>query len=515
MQDVGNMPEVARPQRRTWPWAAGSIVAVLVILAATLIGRQFAANRRATGYLVAPPSLPTLDVLGVTPAGRSLRLAALDPATDHLLALTSAPTRQCPQGVSCIASPTPDTLAVYDGATGQPLASRQLVANDPLTYAQFLVVDGKRGVAYAISPPGEGTTATLYALSSSIGEAMGERTLPLAVSASLSGAALVPLNGDLALVAGNQLLLLDPATGAITGQQVITPAGDSNVAVDGPLVNPSGTTIALVARDSSGTSLRTFDARSLQPLATRPLPNGTRLGDYDAASGVFALIGPGGDVSTMTTDAATSPGGAPQAFQGVTGAQAVAWDSARHWLVVAHTGDVTVYDAQSGQPLAALPITAAVKDAAAPASRALLVAPGDGRLLIRDATGQMVIARDVGATRRAAGAGTALLLARSAMTRFLPEPKQTPAFVAATSFPAGAGSGPRDYYIHFSDRGWQAFPNGSIASGVSATTRERAVYQITFTISWYQLFQHTHTWTCLVMADGSVRLSAESGDALP
>ncbi|MGH2485895.1 MAG: hypothetical protein ACRDHE_07785, partial [Ktedonobacterales bacterium] len=117
----------ASPRGKTWPWAASSILAVLLILAATLVGRQIAAQHRAAGYLVAAPALPTLNVLGATPADRAVRLSALDDATGDLLAFTSSPTRDCPPDVACVASPTPDTLAVYDGANGEPLATRRLV----------------------------------------------------------------------------------------------------------------------------------------------------------------------------------------------------------------------------------------------------------------------------------------------------------------------------------------------------------------------------------------------------
>ena len=503
----------AQSRKKTWPWAAGSILATLLVLVATLVGRQIAANRRAAGYLVAGPPLPTLSVLGATPANRALRLATLDPATGDILALTSAPTRDCPPGVSCVASPTPDTLAVYDGATGQQLATRALVPNDPLTYAQFLVIDGARHVAYAIAPPGEGTTAMLFRLSPTTGAAIGALALPSAVSTDLAGAALVSTTGNLALVSGSRLMLLDPGSGVILTQQSIATA-DAAPSVDGPVVDATGATIALVLRDGFGARLRMFSATTLRPLATHALPTGSRLGDYDPTDGAFALIGAHGDVSTLSAGDLASDAAA-KALSDVSGARAVAWEGARNRLIVAHASDVTAYDVGAGRAIAALPIAFAASDAAAPASRSLFTGTQDGRLYIRDVTGMLIIARDVEATRRAGDPGTALLLARSAMARYLPKPKQSPPFVAASSFPVAAGTRQRDYYISFSDRGWQAFPGGSIASAVSATARDGAAYQVTFMISWYQLFPHTHTWVCLVTPDGSVRLSAESGDALP
>jgi hypothetical protein len=405
-------------------------------------------------------------------------------------------------------------VAVYDGATGQALATRHLVANDPLTYSQFLVVDGARHVAYAIAPPGEGTPAMLYRLDPTTGAALGALALPPTISTSLSGVALVPTTGSLALVVGNQLLLLDPASGATLATRAISTAGGA-FAVDGPVVDAAGATITLLSHAGDTVTLAAFAATTLQPLATRPLPAGARLGAYDPVHNVFALIGARGTVSTLAAKDTTASAAAPGPLPGVTGALAVAWESAGSRLVVAHAHDVTVYDAGTGQSIAALPVTSPARDAAAPYSRGLFAGPSDGRVYLRDTTGVVVIARDVEATHRAGSPGTALLLARAALARYVPTERQSPPFIAASSFPAGIGTRGRDYYLLLAGQGWQAYPNGSIASAVSATARDHAVYQVTFTMSWYQLFAHTHSWTSLVMADGSVRLLAESGDSLP
>ena len=514
MHDIGNMPIAAQPRGRTWPWAAGSVLAVALVLAATLIGRHIAASHRAAGYLVAAPTQPTLSVLGATPAARAIRLAALDPKSGDLLALTSSPLRDCPPAIACAASPVPDTLAVYDGTTGRQLAARALAPNDPLTHAALLLVDGTRGVAYAVVPTGEQTDPMLYRISPTTAEPVGEQVLSSVDVPTILGGALVPATGDLALVAGNDLLLLDPTNGMILKRQPLGgPAGMPDV--DGPVVDGTSATIYLEAHDGPNASLRAFAAKTLQPTGQRQLPAAPapdRLGDYDPARNVFAFVGAGGVVATLP---AGDPSATPHTLSGVTGALAVAWDGANNRLVVARSNDVTVYDAQTGQLVATLPMPVETIDAAAPIGRGLFTAPEGGRVYMRDATGAFVIATDAKTTRGAANPGAALILARAAMAHFLPTSKQTPPFVAASSFPVGAGARPRDYFIDFSDRGWQAYPNGSIASAVSATTRDRAAYQVTFTVSWYQLFQHTHTWTCLVMADGSVRLSAESGDALP
>lgn len=515
MHDIGNLPIAAQPSRgKTWPWAVGSVLAVMVVLAATLIGRQIAASHRAAGYLVAAPTQPTMSVSGATPADRALRLTALDPQSGDLLALTSAPLRDCPPTIACAASPVPDALAVYDGTTGRQLASRGLVPNDPLTHAALLLVDGARGVAYVVVPPGEQTGAVLYRLSPTTAGPMGEQTLSSTDFPTILGGALVPTTGNLAVVTDSQLLLLNPTTGAILARQPLASAGVSP-RIDGPVVDAAGARIALVQRDGSGASLRVFAATTLQPLATRPLSNGARLGDFDPASGAFAFIGASGDVSTLSLNDVANAAATPQPIPGLTGARTVAWDAANNRIAVARASDVAIYDNQTGRVIAALPVTVATSDPAAPTSQGLFAASQGGRVYLRDTTGIILIARDTAATQRAGDPGTALILARAAMAHFLPTPKQTPPFVAASSFPVGAGARSRDYYIDFGDRGWQAYPNGSIASAVSATTRGHAAYQVTFTVSWYQLFQHTRTWTCLVMADGSVRLSAESGDALP
>lgn len=516
MQDVGNLPIAAQsPRRKTWPWAVGSVLAVALVLAATLIGRSIAASHRAANYLVAAPRQPLMTVSGATPAGRALRLTALDPKSGNLLALTSAPPSDCPPGVACVSSPVPDTLAVYDGATGRQLASRALVQNDPLTHAALLLVDGARGVAYAVVPPGELTGAALYRISPTTAEPLGEQALSSTDFATILGGAFVPTTGDLALVSGNDLLLVDPNSGAILGRQSYT-THPGPVTIGGVVADARGEAIYVVYTAGNTSMLWSFTAtQALQPQATRVLPDGARLGDYDPVHNLLVFIGPKGEISTLAASDATNAAVSLQTVSVPSGALAVAFDGANSRLAVAHASNVTVYDARSGQEVATLPIPVETIDAAAPLSCGLFDTAQGGRVYVRDATGAIVIASDTASTRGANDLGTALILARSAMAHFLPKPKQTPPFVDASSFPVGAGSAPRDYYIDYGDRGWQVYPNGSIASAVSAAARSNARYQVTFTISWYQLFQHTHIWTCLVMPDGSVRLSGESGDSLP
>jgi len=40
-------------------------------------------------------------------------------------------------------------------------------------------------------------------------------------------------------------------------------------------------------------------------------------------------------------------------------------------------------------------------------------------------------------------------------------------------------------------------------------------YIVTFTITWQQLFERTHTWVCAVAPNGAVALRSETGDTIP
>ena len=91
----------------------------------------------------------------------------------------------------------------------------------------------------------------------------------------------------------------------------------------------------------------------------------------------------------------------------------------------------------------------------------------------------------------------------------------------ATVFPLGAGTPAHpetralDFWIHFADRGWQGPYPGTASVAVTSNGAQPGGYIVTFTITWRQLFERTHTWVCAVAPDGAVALRSETGDAVP
>ncbi|HEY7850121.1 MAG TPA: hypothetical protein VIC27_08655, partial [Ktedonobacterales bacterium] len=53
------------PRRRVWPWAAGSILITLVVIAATLVGHRLAAQARLGGQIAPAPAMPPLAVVAI------------------------------------------------------------------------------------------------------------------------------------------------------------------------------------------------------------------------------------------------------------------------------------------------------------------------------------------------------------------------------------------------------------------------------------------------------------------
>ncbi|HEY7339766.1 MAG TPA: hypothetical protein VH591_02695, partial [Ktedonobacterales bacterium] len=120
-----------------------------------------------------------------------------------------------------------------------------------------------------------------------------------------------------------------------------------------------------------------------------------------------------------------------------------------------------------------------------------------------------------GAVPGALASGSAALLARAALGRFLPDTNQDPPFVAPESFPAAVGTIKLNFWQHYPDIGWRGPYPGTTETAVSAAPGKPGSYLVTFSMSWYQVFQRHHTWVCLVAPDGSVLLQSESGDPVP
>src|SRR5215469_1537671 len=75
---------------RTWPWAVGSIAAVVIVLGATLLGHALVSGRHVPPLAVAAPAVPPLAVVAATSPAISAQLVALDASAGHLVALTTS-----------------------------------------------------------------------------------------------------------------------------------------------------------------------------------------------------------------------------------------------------------------------------------------------------------------------------------------------------------------------------------------------------------------------------------------
>ena len=488
----------ASAHRATWPWAVGSVLVVAIVLITTLVARQVIAGTRHAAQTVPALALPPAAVASATPADVYIQLAALDASAGHLVALTSATRPQCPPVGNCPAAPTVTAFAMFDAATGQPVATTALTGPAAASSdSVLLLADAGRHVAYAVSPH----AVTLF--STMTGAVVGSYALPPAAWQRESGGVLDTQRGILVLAGGSHLLALNAATGSLrasrdlgTGATISALTLDPATGIVYALLHPAGAAQPVLAA---------YDGVTLAPVMRLPLPTGARLGPFDAASGTLYL--PGASDGTC----AYSPRDSRRVAEpvGVCNALALGWNAATNHFYTADADGLTVRESAAGRALAALPIRAAWSG-----DQPLLVDSARGLLYVPDESGTVLIVRD-GAQSTALAPGSALLLARAALAKLLPNTNQDPPFVAPEMFPATSGTRPESYWIHFSDLGWQGPYPGSAASAVAPLAGSAGGYTVTFTITWNQLFLRTHSWTCTVSLDGTVRLAAETGDAVP
>lgn len=474
------------------------MLVVAVVIIAALGARHVIAGTRHTALAVPAAALPMPEVIGATPANTYVQLAALDAPAGHVVTLVSATQPQCPPVGACPAAPALTAFAVFDAASGRQLFTSPLTgAAAAATDSVLLLADAGHHVAYAISPH----AVTIF--STATGTTVGGYTVPSAVWPRESDGALDAQRGVLALAGGSQLLALDAATGHVLASRDL----GTGITTSALTVNPAtGMVYALLRQpNASQQTLAAFDDTTLAPRMRLPLPASARLGPLDAAADTLYLPGtPGGTCAYSLRTAQLTPAPA-----GVCDALALGWSATGSHLYTVDANMLTVRDALSGQALAALPIRAAW-----PGDQPLLLDSGRGLLYVPDDQGMVLIVRD-GAQPATLSAGSALLGARAALARLLPDTNQDPPFVSPETFPAAPGTRPESYWIHFSDLGWQGPYSGSAASTVSPQASRSGGYTVTFTITWNQLFLRQHSWTCDVSPDGAVRLVSESGDALP
>lgn len=488
---------------RAWPWAAGSLAAVVLVLGAALLGHAIVSSQHAPPLTVSAPALPPLVVSAATPVSRSAQLVALDASAGHLVALTTSGEPVCPPNAACPPAAPLQSFTIFDGQSGAVLAATPLTGPAaPAAGSVLLLADTERHLAYAIAP------RSVDIFSTETGQRVGGYPLPSIPWVRESGGVFDPAHNELLLAGGGWLESLDAAT----GQPIAVWRATADTArMDGPVLDETSGVVYLLAQPTTGKpALVALDAATLALKGQAALPAGSYLGPLDTAANTLYIFGKSGMpcryTVSMAGGLALAP--APNTTAGCD-ATAVGWNAGLGHIYGAERSGIVARDAGTGQLVAALLVRVAWA-----ASVPLLVDSTRDLVYLPDAHGTILIARD-GAQTGALTVGTAGILARAALARFLPDTNQDPPFVAPESFPAAVGTLTQDFWIHYADIGWRGPYAGTAQTAVSAAPGHAGGYVVTFALSWNQVYQHHHSWVCLVAPDGSVLLRSASGDTVP
>jgi hypothetical protein len=510
------------PRRRVWPWAAGSILITLAVIAATLIGHRLAAQARLASQVAPAPAAPPLAVEAIAHASGQITRLTLDSHAHTLVAQVigcrAAPptTPQTPQATACDSADVVPVsgVAFFDAATG---ALRGEYLSPSSAPAQAIALtDTARGLTYLLNNGG----VTVYA------DAAGKQTNRY----------------DSQLVAMAQAAALDEQTGLM-----YTLDGKGNLgaftAVDGqavasatlPLISPlppqatpqvfvdaaAGRVYVFASGHNEPEPLFAFNAANLTPLGSWRVAQDIQLGPLDPATHTLYLWEPGAIVSTL--DLSALP--AQSAGQSVNPQRDATLSDAIRFGFVQATGTtlritsagIQASAAGAAQPYAQIPLvrplTTFYGDASPwllpiDASAGLAYLPGDDNTIL-------IVSLARPTSYATANAATAALIARAGMARLLPDTNQDPPFITAQTFPLSVGKVTRNYFIHYSDLGWKGPYAGTASIGGVTAGATPGDYTMTFTITWNQLFLRQHSWTVEVTPDGRTHLLADSGDAVP
>ncbi|MGZ6389289.1 MAG: YncE family protein [Ktedonobacterales bacterium] len=498
---------------RSWPWALGSIGAVLIVLVGAFIGRHLIQAAQQPP-IVAAPATPPLPVVAVTSPHSGYQLTALDTAAGHLVALASDAAPDCPPPPvgACPSAPPLTNFSVLDGATGAAVATTPLTG--PVTAAAqsvALLADSAAHRAYAVTPH------AVVVFSTATGAPIATYPLPTDISWQReSGAALDPTHHTLLLAGPGQILALDLTTGLVLARHPLP----ASATVEGPALDTANSSLYLLLRDTptAAPTLAAYAAGTLVPQGQLLLPAGTHLGPLDSASHVLYFYGADATVQRLTLSAPLPANGASalQNQPSLRGSLALGWNGTTHHLYTAGATAIAARDASSANPIAALPLRVAWNPTVP-----LLADATRGLLYLPDTRGVIAIVRDPAGAPSALTPGAAALLARASLAHFLPNTNQDPPFLTPATFPLSDGTSPaiRDarYWIFFTDLNfvWHGPYSGTAQTAVAPDTSHTGGYLVTFTITWDQLFTRTHKWVCAVAPDGSVQLRSDIGDVVP
>lgn len=496
--------------RRSWLWAVAVVAVVLTIIGSAAIAHALVERARQADAVVAAPILPALSVVAVAHLEAGALFTAHDSSTGNLATLASQREPFCPPIGAC-QSVRPDAFVLLNGATGQTLAQTPLTGDASAAADTLLLLDDpthKR--AYAISPD------SLITFSTENGALVGHEAL--AHNAPWSGGALDAATGHLYLVGDGQVVTLDVATGNVIAEANL-PLTSGMPVPDGPVFDTARRLLYIVIRPnlaSDAPQLLALDAATLRQASALVLPVGARLGPLDAETGSLDIFGGDGRGWQLHMRQANAPTLARAPM--LDGALAVGANTALRHMYIAGFTQTRSLDTRNGRSLAGLPLVARWSrfvPLPVDQARGLLYLPSDH--------GAVVIVRDGAGQTESAGvtSASAAILARAALAKLLPDTNQDPPFVAPDTFPLGAGTPAHpetralDYWIHFADRGWQGPYPGTASVAVTPDGARPGGYIVTFTITWRQLFQRTHTWVCAVAPSGVVALRSETGDTIP
>ena len=498
--------------RRSRLWAVGVVLVVLTIIGSAVIAHALVERARQAQAVVAAPILPALPVVAVAHPEAGALFTTYDASTGNLATLASQREPFCPPVGAC--QPVrPDAFVLLNGANGQQVA-RTPLAGDASAAADALLLldDPARQRAYAVS---SGTLTSFSTVNSAL---VGNMALPHSVP--WTGGALDAATGHLYLIGGGQVVTIDVATGRMLATAALPATSTSGMpAPDGPVFDAARRLLYVAIRPklaSDAPQLLALDASTLRQVSALTLPVGARLGPLDAATGSLDIFGGDGRGWQLHAESANAPTLAHAPM--LDGALAVGTNPALRRLYIAGFTQTFSLDTRNGRSLAGLPLVARW-----PTYVTLPVDQARGRLYLPSDHGAIVIIRDGAGQTGNTGmtAPSAAILARAALAKLLPDTNQDPPFVAPDTFPlaAGAPAHPEtralDYWIHFADRGWQGPYPGTASVAVTSDGARPGGYIVTFTITWRQLFERTHTWVCAVASSGAVALRSQTGDTIP
>jgi hypothetical protein len=509
------------PRRRVWPWAAGSILVTLAIIAATLVGHRLAAQHRLASEVAPASALPPLAVQAIARAPGQITQMTLDKGAHTLVAEVVAcvqPTSATPttQYVGCgsASATSVSGVAFFDSASGA--LRKEYLSPSSAPQQAIALTDSGRGVTYLLADSG----VTTYT------DATGQQSgrYESAQVASAQAAALdAPLGLIYTLDSAGHLTAMNAGDGQVVATATV-PLNAQLPPTELPqlVIDPSAGRVYIFARDHNQPEpLYIFDSAHLTLLGSWQVPQALLLGPLDSTTHTLYFSGDGD--SAWRLDLSTLASGV--AGQTVTPARDTALDGMIRFGFDHVTG-AALLDSNAGlvlmatgatRPSAGLPLVrppTTYYDDVSPwllpvdSAAGLAYVAGDDNTILIVSLAQLT-------SHAAPNALTAEVIARAGMAALLPDTNQNPPFLSAQTFPLGAGQVARQYFIHYSDLGWQGPYSGTASLGAVKAGATAGDYTMTFSVAWNQLFLRQHSWTVEVTPDGRTHLLADSGDAIP